>query len=127
MNFISDGILYQPTNTRMVPWSSGKITSKVLTLFFPEVISPTTTNLNIGIIIGGSVGGLAAFIVLGIILWRCGFFKREKQKEAQELKRKSIAIQKRRTQMIIDAAMAANRQANSPSSEYQPPLNAYDD
>ncbi|KAJ8314104.1 hypothetical protein KUTeg_008665 [Tegillarca granosa] len=93
VNFISDGILYQPTNTRMVPWSSGKITSKVLTLFFPE----------------------------------CGFFKREKQKEAQELKRKSIAIQKRRTQMIIDAAMAANRQANSPSSEYQPPLNAYDD
>lgn len=109
ISFRSDGTLYQPRHIRMVPWQSGKITSQVQTTFFPEVISPSTTKLNIGIIIGGCIGGLVPFIILGIILWKCGFFKREKQKEAQELKRQSMAIQKRRTQMMVDAALSSSK------------------
>lgn len=49
-------------------------------------------------------------ILYYIFAFQCGFFKREKKKEAQELKRQSMAIQKRRTQMMVDAALLSSKE-----------------
>lgn len=64
---------------------------------FPTKISVEAGKINIWIIIGSCLGGLALLIIIGLLLWRCGFFKRKKKDDIQKWKRQSGYYAKRQS------------------------------
>lgn len=64
-------------------------TFNVTTEIFPEVIPVLTDEINIWIIIGGCVGGVGLLIAVGVLLWKCGFFERQKKADVDKWKRQS--------------------------------------
>ncbi|XP_076461780.1 uncharacterized protein LOC143294235 [Babylonia areolata] len=45
--------------------------------------------INIWYIIGGVIGGLLLLVIIVLIAWRCGFFKRKNKAKLEKLKRQS--------------------------------------
>lgn len=64
----------------------------------PKEFSFESTKIDLGVVIGGSIGGLAFLIIVGIVLWKVGFFKRNKRQQVDEYKRRT-AIMKRQSRM----------------------------
>lgn len=60
-----------------------------VSILLPESFTQAVEEVDLLIIILGCVGGLLLFLLLGFILWKCGFFKREKRKQVEDFKRKS--------------------------------------
>ncbi|XP_061185483.1 integrin alpha-9-like [Saccostrea echinata] len=69
----------------------------VLTII-PKKIVFETRKIDLGVVIGGSVGGFVFLIIIGIILWKVGFFKRKKRQQVDEFKRRT-ALLKRQSRM----------------------------
>ncbi|XP_071158944.1 integrin alpha-4-like isoform X1 [Mytilus edulis] len=78
---------------------------------FPKDIAVQSEQINLWIIIGSSVGGLVLLVLLGVGLWKCGFFKRQKKEEVKEWKRKSNYYEKRKTARISKANFRASQAA----------------
>lgn len=60
-----------------------------VSILLPDSFTQNVEEVDLLIIVLGSVGGLLLFLLLGFILWKCGFFKREKRKQVDDFKRKS--------------------------------------
>lgn len=60
-----------------------------VSILLPDSFTQDVEEVDLLIIVLGSVGGLLLFLLLGFILWKCGFFKREKRKQVDDFKRKS--------------------------------------
>ncbi|XP_062613627.1 integrin alpha-9-like [Saccostrea cucullata] len=69
----------------------------VLTII-PKKIVFETRKIDLGVVIGGSVGGFVFLVIIGIILWKVGFFKRKKREKVDEFKRRT-ALLKRQSRM----------------------------
>ncbi|CAG2251068.1 unnamed protein product [Mytilus edulis] len=87
--------------------SSIEVSSEI----FPTDIAVQSEQINLWIIIGSSVGGLVLLVLLGVGLWKCGFFKRQKKEEVKEWKRKSNYYEKRKTARISKANFRASQAA----------------
>ncbi|VDI83418.1 integrin alpha 8 [Mytilus galloprovincialis] len=77
---------------------------------FPREVRLESEKVNIWIIVGGCVGGLLLLILVGICLWKCGFFKRKKKDHIQKWKRQSGYYAKRQSV----------RAGSTKSSNYKP-------
>ncbi|CAC5386518.1 ITGA4 [Mytilus coruscus] len=77
---------------------------------FPREVRLESERVNIWIIVGGCVGGLLLLILVGICLWKCGFFKRKKKDHIQKWKRQSGYYAKRQSV----------RAGSTKSSNYKP-------
>lgn len=71
----------------------------------PKEFTFESTKIDLGIVIGGSIGGLAFLIIVGIVLWKVGFFKRNKRQQVDEYKRRT-AIMKRQSRMSKMSAVS---------------------
>ncbi|KAJ8313515.1 hypothetical protein KUTeg_008076 [Tegillarca granosa] len=89
LRYKTKGEVEQPAHKLFYPWNRGLYYQAYID-FFPEKVVTPSTKINIWIIIGGCLGGVALIIILGIILWRCGFFKRKQPKEFRDWKRQSM-------------------------------------
>lgn len=71
----------------------------------PKEFTFEPTKIDLGVVIGGSVGGVVFLIIIGLILWKVGFFKRKKRQEVDEYKRRT-AIMKRQSRMSKMSAVS---------------------
>ena len=67
---------------------------------YPANIQDTSEAINLWVIVGSVIGALVVFVVLGVILWKCGFFKREKKDKLEKWKRQSNFYENRKTQRL---------------------------
>ncbi|XP_041366760.1 integrin alpha-4-like [Gigantopelta aegis] len=81
-------------------------------------------SVNIWIIIGSVLGGLLLFLILLLVLWRLGFFKRTKKVELQKWKRESGYYQRSRsnTRGGTETSPTATTAPLSSMSETKPSL-----
>ncbi|XP_061167244.1 integrin alpha-4-like [Saccostrea echinata] len=99
-----------PTKQSTVPLVLKKNVSEEvsISILFPDSFTQDVEKVDLTIIIGGSVGGLVLFILLGLLLWKCGFFKREKRKQVEEYKRKTrYSMRKSRMASVRSAKSGA--------------------
>lgn len=90
LSYVSEAEIHRPHHPLVTSsyWSKNS-KGKASIAIYPAEERKVTDDINLWIIIAGSVGGLVLFLALGLLLWKCGFFKRQKRKEVQEWKRKS--------------------------------------
>ncbi|CAC5395976.1 ITGA9 [Mytilus coruscus] len=75
-------------------------TAKTVSFIYPASLVTPDQEINLWIIVGSVIAGVVLFIVLGIILWKCGFFKREKKDKIDKWKRQSNFYEQRKTQRL---------------------------
>lgn len=78
---------------------------EALLTMVPREFTFEPKKIDLGIVIGGSVGGLVFLIIVGIVLWKLGFFKRNKRQQVDEYKRRT-AIMKRQSRMSKMSAVS---------------------
>lgn len=90
LTFVTRGQVL-PSQRSQVPLvlKSNVLQEAYVSILLPDSFTQDVEEVDLMIIILGSVGGLLLFLLLGIILWKCGFFKREKRKQVEDFKRKS--------------------------------------
>lgn len=90
LTFVTSGQVL-PSQRSQVPLvlKSNVLQEAYVSILLPDSFTQDVEEVDLMIIILGSVGGLLLFLLLGIILWKCGFFKREKRKQVEDFKRKS--------------------------------------
>lgn len=90
LTFVTRGQVL-PSQSSQVPLvlKSNVSQEAYVSILLPDSFTQDVEEVDLMIIILGSVGGLLLFLLLGIILWKCGFFKREKRKQVEDFKRKS--------------------------------------
>ncbi|XP_061185815.1 integrin alpha-4-like [Saccostrea echinata] len=92
--YYTTGVVYS-SETLEIPLNltSNAIFSAVLPIF-PNDITPAPQELNLWPLIVGLAVGILLMVLLGIILWKLGFFRRKKREELDQYKRKSYAYQR---------------------------------
>ncbi|VDI02252.1 integrin alpha 8 [Mytilus galloprovincialis] len=75
-------------------------TAKTVSFIYPASLVTPDQEINLWIIVGSVIAGVVLFIVLGILLWKCGFFKREKKDKIDKWKRQSNFHEQRKTQRL---------------------------
>lgn len=108
-----------PPHNLFYPWNRGLYYMAYID-FFPEKISTQTTKINIWIIIGGCLGGLFLIIILGIILFKTGFFKRKQPKGFKEWKRETTIRKRRETIRRRQSQRSTSTQKSSTKSRWEP-------
>lgn len=90
LTFVTRGQVL-PSQSSQVPLvlKSNVSQEAYVSILLPDSFTQDVEEVDLMIIILGSVGGLLLFLLLGFILWKCGFFKREKRKQVEDFKRKS--------------------------------------
>uniref|UniRef100_K1PIV5 Estrogen sulfotransferase n=1 Tax=Magallana gigas TaxID=29159 RepID=K1PIV5_MAGGI len=90
LTFVTRGQVL-PSQRSQVPLvlKSNVLQEAYVSILLPDSFTQDVEEVDLMIIILGSVGGLLLFLLLGVILWKCGFFKREKRKQVEDFKRKS--------------------------------------
>lgn len=90
LTFVTRGQVL-PSQSSQVPLvlKSNVSQEAYVSILLPDSFTQDVEEVDLMIIILGSVGGLILFLLLGFILWKCGFFKREKRKQVEDFKRKS--------------------------------------
>ncbi|GFS23869.1 integrin alpha-9 [Elysia marginata] len=76
----------QPKNELMQDWETGDGIGTSVTKFH---LVESTGPINIWIIIGSIIGGLVLITIVVLILWKAGFFKRNKHQQVAQWKRES--------------------------------------
>lgn len=64
--------------------------------------------------IGGSAGGFLIFIIIALILWKCGFFNRKRRGEIDRAKRQSMMKQRQSNMMSSFVNKELNKHSSSP-------------
>ncbi|CAC5386523.1 unnamed protein product [Mytilus coruscus] len=103
--------LKSENNNRQLIVATNSSSIEVPSEIFPTEVTVESEKINLWIIIGSSVGGLVLLVLLGVGLWKCGFFKRQKKEEVKEWKRKSNYYEKRKTERISKANFRASQAA----------------
>lgn len=98
--------MISPTDSLLPQSLKTNTTAEVSSSIYPTEIVKPETEINLWLIIGSVIGGLVVFIVLGILLWKCGFFKREKKEKVDKWKRQSNFYEQRKTQRISRLRMS---------------------
>lgn len=105
--YITTGHIF-PADTD-IPFSLLKnVSTQVTSELYPAVAtSEDVEPVNLWIIIGAVSGGVVLLIIIGVVLWKCGFFNRAKKEQIDEFKRKSNYYEKRKTQRLEAARSKA--------------------
>lgn len=64
--------------------------------------------------IGGSAGGFLIFIIIALILWKCGFFNRKRRGEIDRAKRQSVMKQRQSNMMSSFVNKELHKHSSSP-------------
>lgn len=64
--------------------------------------------------IGGSAGGFLIFIIIALILWKCGFFNRKRRGDIDRAKRQSVMKQRQSNMMSSFVNKELNKHSSSP-------------
>ncbi|XP_046557298.1 integrin alpha-3-like [Haliotis rubra] len=75
LRYYTEATVIQPDHPLLYPWGQA-VETKVMTPIYPE--NPPG-KVNIWIIIGSVLAAIVILIIIFIVLWKCGFFKREKK------------------------------------------------
>ncbi|XP_063421101.1 integrin alpha-8-like [Mytilus trossulus] len=78
-------------------------TTKVSSILYPAQTEREVQSINLWIIVGGILAGIILLLVIGLVMWKVGFFKRKKREQVNEYKRKSQYYEKRKTQRLENA------------------------
>ncbi|OWF47708.1 integrin alpha-9-like isoform X2 [Mizuhopecten yessoensis] len=109
LNYVTTAEVHKPQHPQLeVYWPTKPVKAEIRVDIYPASERKVTEDIEIWILIVGCLGGLLLFVALGLLLWKCGFFKRKKREEVQAWKRKS-GYNARRSQM----GSARNRHASS--------------
>ncbi|XP_046565305.1 integrin alpha-3-like [Haliotis rubra] len=85
LRYYTEATVIQPDHPLLYPWGQA-VETKIMTPIYPE--NPPG-KVNIWIIIGSVLAAIVILIIIFIVLWKCGFFKREKKGKVQKWKRES--------------------------------------
>ncbi|KAK0070557.1 integrin alpha-4 [Biomphalaria pfeifferi] len=88
LQLVSDVIVKEPKHPQFKCWGDDQ-RHETITQFH---VMASVSKINIWIIIGSVIGGLALITVIVIILWKVGFFERTKHREVQRQKRESMRM-----------------------------------
>ncbi|XP_056006956.1 integrin alpha-8-like [Ostrea edulis] len=97
VNYITSGRLLLSNNSTFegrLQTINGEIILKIIS----KHIAFESSKIDLGVVIGGSIGGLVFLILLGLALKKVGFFERQKREQVDEYKRRT-AIMKRQSRM----------------------------
>ncbi|XP_060086177.1 integrin alpha-9-like isoform X2 [Ylistrum balloti] len=109
LNYVTTAEIHKPQHPSVtVAWPKSPVKAEIRADIYPAEEIKVTEEFEIWILIVGCLGGLLLFVALGLILWKCGFFRRKKREEVQAWKRKS-GYNARRTQR----ASSMNRNTSS--------------
>ncbi|XP_033761424.1 integrin alpha-9-like [Pecten maximus] len=98
LKYVTRAEIHKPQHSRLtVYWPRTPVKAEILVDIYPASERKVSEDINIWIPIGAGIGGFVLFVIIGVILWKCGFFKRKKREEVQAWKRKS-GYNARRTQ-----------------------------
>ncbi|XP_071102439.1 integrin alpha-4-like [Haliotis cracherodii] len=85
LRYYTEATVKQPGHPLLYPWGQA-VETKIMTPIYPD--NPPG-KVNIWIIIGSVLAAIIILIIIFIVLWKCGFFKREKKGKIQKWKRES--------------------------------------
>ncbi|XP_052096255.1 integrin alpha-9-like isoform X3 [Mytilus californianus] len=88
------------TSRRDYTIKSSNATFQVTSEIFPKDFAAETGRISLWIIIGGCLGGLALLVILGVVLWKVGFFQRKKKDDMNKWKRQSGYYASRNSQYV---------------------------
>ncbi|XP_052096122.1 integrin alpha-8-like [Mytilus californianus] len=92
-------------------------TTKVTSILYPAKTEHEVESINLWIIVGGVLAGVILLLIIGLVMWKVGFFKRKKREQVNEYKRKSNYYEKRKTQRLEIARSKALSKVMSRSDE----------
>lgn len=97
LTFVTQAAVY-PTSSNKIPlYFINNVTGEVsVDILLSELFSPPAEEVEVWVIIVACLLSILLFIVVIVVLWKCGFFERKKRKELNAFKRK--------TQMSIRSA-----------------------
>lgn len=89
LNYVTTAEIHKPQHSSLpVYWPETPLTNKIRVDIYPALERKVSEEIEIWILIVGCLGGLLLFVALGLLLWKCGFFKRKKREEVQAFKRR---------------------------------------
>ncbi|XP_062600471.1 integrin alpha-4-like [Saccostrea cucullata] len=117
IRYYTTGAVY-PSETLKVPLKlASNVSFSAVLPIFPNDITPAPQELNLWPLIVGLVVGVLLMILLGIILWKLGFFRRKKREELDQYKRKSYAYQ-RQSRALLRATKDMDKSDRELLSQY---------
>ncbi|CAC5386514.1 unnamed protein product [Mytilus coruscus] len=96
------------TSRRDYTIKSLNATFQVTSEIFPKDFAAETGRISLWIIIGGCFGGLALLVILGVVLWKVGFFQRKKKDDMNKWKRQSGYYASRNSQYVDHVPRQSN-------------------
>ncbi|XP_048247244.1 integrin alpha-3-like [Haliotis rufescens] len=85
LRYYTEATVIQPGHPLLYPWGHA-VQTKIMTPIYPD--NPPG-KVNIWVIIGSVLAAIIILFIIFIVLWKCGFFKREKKGQVQKWKRES--------------------------------------
>ncbi|XP_061185944.1 integrin alpha-4-like [Saccostrea echinata] len=117
IRYYTTGVVY-PSETLGIPLKlASNVSFSAVLPIFPNDITPAPQELNLWPLIVGLVVGVLLMVLLGIILWKLGFFRRKKREELDQYKRKSYAYQ-RQSRALLRATKDMDKSEREILSQY---------
>ncbi|CAL1527688.1 unnamed protein product [Lymnaea stagnalis] len=115
--FLTKVLVSEPKHPLFKAWGQ-PVYKQTPTLFH---YLPQQSGINLWVIIGSGVAGLVLITILVIILWKCGFFKRTKRMELEDLKKETKRQSQYRASMrgVDDEKMTFCAKMNDPNSDHR--------